>query len=75
MSKRIFKELYESNISFSTVFLNVFKIIEMLKKDDIILNKNYYKTRNNIWDDKKQSKFIESLILRMPISCFYFEEN
>lgn len=75
MSKRIFKELYEYNISFSTIFLNIFKIIEMLKKDDIILNKNYYKTRNNIWDDKKQSKFIESLILRMPISCFYFEEN
>lgn len=29
----------------------------------------------NLWDDKKKSRFIESLLLKLPIPAFYFNEK
>jgi hypothetical protein len=29
----------------------------------------------NLWDDKKKSRFIESLMLKLPIPAFYFNEK
>ena len=33
-----------------------------------------YQRKENLWDDVKQSRLIESLLLRLPLPAFYFDE-
>lgn len=47
-------------------------IIERLKYDEIDLNPDFQR-HSNLWDDQKQSRLIESLIIKIPLPTFYFD--
>lgn len=48
-------------------------IVEDLKDDgDIILDPDFQRFPD-LWDDQKQSRLIESLIIRIPLPTFYFD--
>lgn len=43
-----------------------------LRYDEIVLNPNFQRLPN-LWDDEKQSRLIESLIIGIPLPTFYFD--
>lgn len=47
-------------------------IVENLKDGDIILDPDFQRIPN-LWDPQKQSRLIESLIIRIPLPTFYFD--
>lgn len=49
-------------------------IIDRLKYDEIILDPDFQRLPN-LWDDVKQSRLIESLIIRIPLPTFYFDSD
>ena len=54
--------------------LSVKYMLELMEEDGIELNPGYQ--RNYVWEDnKRKSLLIESLILGIPISAFYFYER
>ncbi len=53
---------------------NIGQLIDRLEYDEINLNTDFQRLPN-LWDDTKKSRFIESLILKLPIPTFYFAEN
>lgn len=50
----------------------VANIIDRLKEQSIVLDPDFQR-RNDLWDDRKQSRLIESLIIRIPLPTFYFD--
>jgi hypothetical protein len=48
-------------------------LIRMIREGDIILNSEYQ--RNYIWDNKKASLLVESIILNIPIPVIYASEE
>lgn len=78
-----FLELYdlaedESLLTFNPADINVKQenyscdqILEMLRYDEINLNTDFQRS-SDLWSDEKMSKFIESLMLKLPIPPFYF---
>lgn len=49
-------------------------IVENLRDGDIILDPDFQRIPD-LWDDQKQSRLIESLIIRIPLPTFYFDAN
>lgn len=49
-------------------------IIDQLKYGDIILEPDFQR-RPGLWNDKQQSRLIESLIIRIPLPTFYFDST
>lgn len=47
-------------------------IIEQLRDGEIILNPEYQR-KANLWNEKDQSRLIESIIIRIPLPSFYFD--
>lgn len=47
-------------------------IVESLKDGDIILDPDFQRIPD-LWDSQKQSRLIESLIIRIPLPTFYFD--
>ena len=52
----------------------VANIIERLKDGSIVLEPDFQRNPD-LWDDGKQSRLIESLIIRIPLPSFYFDYN
>ncbi len=52
--------------------LNVSNLMERLEDEEIDLEP-VYQRKKEIWDFKRQSQLIESLMLRIPIPSFYFD--
>ena len=50
----------------------VANIIERLKEGSIVLEPDFQRNPD-LWDDGKQSRLIESLIIRIPLPSFYFD--
>lgn len=50
----------------------VANIIERLKDGSIVLEPDFQRNPD-LWDDGKQSRLIESLIIRIPLPSFYFD--
>ena len=50
----------------------VANIIDRLKEESIILEPDFQRSPD-LWDDCKQSRLIESLIVRIPLPSFYFD--
>lgn len=48
-------------------------IVEELKEDGNIVLDPDFQRFPELWDDKKQSRLIESLIIRIPLPTFYFD--
>lgn len=51
--------------------MNVFNLMERLENEEINLHPPFQ--RKQLWDPKRQSRLIESLMLRIPIPSFYFD--
>jgi len=51
----------------------VIDLVEMMRKKDIILDPDYQ--RNYIWDNKRASLLIESILLNVPIPVIYVAED
>ena len=52
--------------------INVGDIIDMLENGEIMLDTEFQRLPD-LWDDVKKSRFIESLLLKLPIPKFYFD--
>ncbi len=61
------------DININIVPRTIGQIVEMLEYGEIIIPK--FQRRPNLWDNKKKSRFIESLMLNLPIPLFYFDEG
>ncbi len=51
----------------------IFDIVRRIKKNNYILDPEFQ--RDFIWDTDKQSKLIESVIMRIPLPVFYLAED
>lgn len=49
-------------------------LLERLKNDELELNPDFQR-RANLWDTKRKSRLIESILLRIPLPSFYFRED
>lgn len=52
--------------------MTIYNIMCKLRYDEIVLNPDFQKLPN-LWDDEKQSRLIESLIIGIPLPTFYFD--
>ena len=52
--------------------MNVGDIIDMLENGEIMLDTEFQRLPD-LWDNVKKSRFIESLLLKLPIPKFYFD--
>lgn len=62
-----------NDININIVPRNVGQLVEMLEYNEILIPR--YQRLPNLWDLKKKSRFIESLMLSLPIPLFYFDEG
>lgn len=62
-----------NDISISIVPRTIGQLVEMLEYDEILIPK--YQRLPNLWKPKTKSRFIESLMLNLPIPLFYFDEG
>lgn len=51
----------------------IFQIKSMIDKGTLVLKPEFQ--RNTVWDAVRKSRLIESLMLRIPIPAFYFDED
>lgn len=51
----------------------IFQMFDMIKKQDIDLNPDFQ--RHLVWDMKRKSRLIESILLGIPLPVFYFSQN
>lgn len=70
-------EPYEvQNIRIAQKMITVFQIEHWISaKNGVKLNLSPEYQRNLVWDIKRQSALIESLLLRIPIPAFYLDED
>jgi hypothetical protein len=61
-----------NDISISIVPRTIGQLIDMLRYGEIRIPA--YQRLPNLWNNKKKSRFIESLMLNLPIPLFYFDE-
>ena len=48
-------------------------MVDMIRSEDVILNPEYQ--RHYVWDTKKASLFIESILLNVPLPIIYLSED
>lgn len=51
----------------------VHDVVRKMKQDQYVMDPDFQ--RDFIWDEKKQSKLIESVFMRIPLPVFYLAEN
>jgi hypothetical protein len=61
-----------NDININIVTRTIGQLIDMLRYDEIIIPP--YQRLPNLWGVKQKSRFIESLMLNLPIPLFYFDE-
>ncbi|KAA6334989.1 hypothetical protein EZS27_016738 [termite gut metagenome] len=62
-----------NDISINIVPRTIGQIVDMLRYGEILIPS--YQRLPNLWNEKKKSRFIESLMLSLPIPLFYFDES
>lgn len=62
-----------TSINIKIIPFTVGQLVDKLEYDEIKIPE--YQRKAGLWDLKKKSRFIESLILRLPIPLFYFDER
>lgn len=60
------------DIDIKTKTMSMDNIIKRLKEDEIDLAPDFQRNMN-LWDDEKQSRLIESLLIKFPLPAFYFD--
>lgn len=53
--------------------LSLSQLVDMMENEEINFQTSFQRN-SGLWDDVKQSRLIESLILRLPLPFFYFDE-
>lgn len=66
------KPFSTKDIKISNQVIALSSIIDRLKYDEIDLNPDFQRN-GDLWDNKKMSQLIESIILRLPLPVFYFD--
>ena len=61
------------DINIKIIPRNIGQLVELLEDNQILIPK--YQRLPNLWSLKKKSRFIESLMLDLPIPLFYFDEG
>ncbi len=61
------------DINIKIVPRNIGQLVELLEDKQILIPK--YQRLPNLWNTTKKSRFIESLMLDLPIPLFYFDEG
>lgn len=61
------------DINIKIIPRNIGQLVELLEDDQILIPK--YQRLPNLWNETKKSRFIESLMLDLPIPLFYFDEG
>ena len=51
----------------------VYDVLRRIDRGDFIMDPDFQ--RDFIWDERKQSKLIESMLMRIPLPVFYIAEN
>lgn len=67
-----FRPFDPNEVKIYTPAMTVQTIIERLEYDEINLFTEFQRNPN-LWDNKKQSRLIESILLNMPLPSFYFD--
>ena len=62
-----------ASVDIAPLTQNVSNLMERLLNKEIDLNPAFQR-RKDIWKNERQSRLIESLMLRIPIPSFYFED-
>lgn len=60
-------------INIKIVPLTIGQLIDKLQYEEVKIPE--YQRKSGLWDPKRKSRFIESLMLRLPIPLFYFDER
>lgn len=61
-----------SKIDITNAEFAVFNLVERIRNEEIDLMPDFQRM-GNLWDEGKQSRLIESLILGIPLQSFYFD--
>lgn len=81
--ENLYSEIYEKEITepFNPKDVDIISqtmvisnIIDQLKYGDILLEPDFQR-HPDLWDDEKQSRLIESLMIRIPLPTFYFDST
>ncbi|HYV94652.1 MAG TPA: DUF262 domain-containing protein [Chitinophagales bacterium] len=63
-----------SFISIDTKTPSLDTLIDRIRHNEVELNtENYFQRQGDLWDDEKQSRLIESILIRFPLPAFYFD--
>lgn len=60
-------------INIKIVPLTIGQLVDKLQYEEVKVPE--YQRKSGLWDSKRKSRFIESLMLRLPIPLFYFDER
>lgn len=63
-----------NDIKVRTQHLNIGDLVDRLEHNEIKMDTEFQRLAH-LWNDTKKSRFIESLLLRLPIPTFYFDES
>lgn len=72
VAPRITKPFDPRMVDIVTQPMNVSNLIDRMKYDEIDLQPDFQRSKD-LWDVTKQSRLIESLIIRIPLPTFYFD--
>ncbi|OWY22359.1 hypothetical protein B6N25_07155 [Sphingobacteriales bacterium TSM_CSS] len=74
VKKLMEKPFDPSLINIDTKTPSLDTLIKRIAHDEILLNtETYFQRRPNLWDATKQSRLIESILIRFPLPAFYFD--
>ena len=63
---------YKINIENKTSSLNT--LIKRIQRKSVQLNtESYFQRKDDLWDSVKQSRLIESILIRFPLPAFFFD--
>lgn len=54
--------------------MTISKLLDRLENNELTLNPDFQRA-SDLWDNKRKSRLIESIILRIPLPSFYFNED
>lgn len=63
-----------SKIDIQVKPLAITSLLSRLKFDELDLTPDFQR-QANLWDQKRKSRLVESILLRIPLPSFYFSEN
>lgn len=63
-----------ADVHISNKTMTIWNLLERLQYDEIDLQPDFQRNPN-LWDEEKQSRLIESLMLKIPIPAFYFDAS